>query len=317
MNDWLRSLTILGATLIGVATVTLVLVGFIVPSPVDPSLAEATAEPTFDLTVGPDRVGGRLTVTGDRPGTLVLDSSSGTAVRYVSGDDGGVNVMPDEEPALQGPDGHIRFDRDTGEVIHIAYDGLSFYLDQGDCTLTPGARHEDTGMIAALLECPEIIDVRDQGVITIEGVIALSEGVLGGRGDLPPTGGSVDVAGTTIEYDEAEMFFGGEVLDETGRVPVGIFVEDRNAHLGFEYDRANEELFLTEIGVGDAYIRLAEPCPLTVDELGRLNQQTTVGRLTIDCDGVELPEGDTGTVEGSVVVDFIDDGSGELEPGDG
>lgn len=45
--------------------------------------------------------------------------------------------------------------------------GLSFFLDPGQCTVTHGEVNgevnQETGLMAALIECREIADVRGQG----------------------------------------------------------------------------------------------------------------------------------------------------------
>lgn len=302
LNDVLRSLTIVGATVAGVAAVTLGLVGLIVPRPAD-GVLNASAEPTFDLAIAPDRVGGSLEVSGDRTGTLRLDRGSAD-VRYEPA--GAVPELILGDLWLTGEDGQIRFSRDPAKgVSQVQYDGLSFFLDPGDCTITPGAHNAAAGLMSALLECLEIADVRDAGVISIEGVVALPADVLGDRGDLPPSGGSIDVGDTTVDFSEAGVLLDGGVDAETGRMQMGLFNDDEE-YLVIEYDPETAEYFLIAIQIADEYAFLSEACPVAAEDLGRLNPQTTVVRFTIDCDGVDLPGGGFGTVSGSVVADIIE-----------
>jgi len=49
----------------------------------------------------------------------------------------------------------------------------------------------------------------------------------------------------------------------------------------------------------------AEPCPIATQELGRLDDYTTVMRLDIDCTDVAVADGGTVSVTGSIVADVI------------
>lgn len=142
-------------------------------------------------------------------------------------------------------------------------------------------------------------------MISVAGVVALPVEVLRGRGDLPPSGGSMDVAGTSLTFEEAEIFLDGEPVEETGRIHWGIFTDDRASGIGLEYDAEADRFFLGGIAVNDEYARLSEPCPIAADELGRINEVTTVVRLDIDCTEVAVPGGGSGSVTGTLVADVI------------
>lgn len=305
MRDAAGGLAILAATVGGVAAVAFGLGALIVPAS---ATAEPTAtpEPIFDLAVAPNAIGGRLEIEGDRTGTMTLDSASGIGGRYQVLDDGSIAIRAADAPMeLRAADGHVRFDRDSGEVTHIAYNGLSIYVDPGECTITHGAINQATELMAALIECPEISDVRDQGIVSVTGVIALPAEVLRGRGDLPPTGGSVEVDGSTITLDEAEIFLDGEPLEETGRIQWGMFDADRASGILLEYDPEADRWFLRDAFSNDDYASLEEPCPIAAEELGRINEYTTVMRLEIDCTDVGVAGGGTGSVTGTLVADVI------------
>ncbi|CAN5125641.1 hypothetical protein BH23CHL9_BH23CHL9_05000 [soil metagenome] len=304
MRGAVGGIVILAATVGGVAAVAFALGAWIAPAA---SLVEPTPtpEPTFDLAVAPDAIGGSLEITGDRTGTMVLDTASGIGGRYEVLDDGGISIRPDATAELRGADGHIRFDGDSGQVTHIAYDGLSIYVDPGQCEITHGAVKEATELMAALIECPDIADVRGQGVISVAGVVALPADALRGRGDLPPTGGSVEVAGRTIPLDEAEIFLDGEPLEETGRIQWGVIDADRASGILLEYDPGADRWFLCDAFSNNDYATLEEPCPMAAEELGRINEYTTVVRLEIDCTDVAVAGGGTGSVTGTIVADVI------------
>lgn len=305
MRGAVGGVAILAATVGGVAAVAFAFGAWITPTA---TLAEPTPtlEPTFDLAVAPKAIGGSLQITGDRTGTLTLDTATGTGGRQEIRDDGAVVVMPAEDTVmLRGADGDIRFERDTGAVTHIAYDGLSIYVDPGQCEVTHGAVNEGNDLMAALVECSDIADVRGQGVVTVTGVIALPADALLGRGDLPPTGGSLEVDGSTITLDEAEIFLDGQPLDETGRIQSGWFDADGASGIVLEYEPEADRWFLTHAYSGDEHATLEEPCPIAAEELGHLNDYTTVTRLDIECTDVAVTDGGTRSVTGSIVADVI------------
>lgn len=296
---------ILGATVGGVAAVAFTLGQLITPAA---SLAEPTPtpQPSFDLAVAPDAVGGSLEISGDRSGMMTLDTATGFGGRFELQEDGSVRIRGANAPLeLSGPAGHIRFDSDSTEVTHIAYDGLSIFVDAGECVVTPGAVSEETGLMAALVDCPDIADVRGQGVISVAGVVALSAETLLGRGDLPPTGGTVEIDGSTITLDEADIFLDGEPAGETGRIQWGAFDADSASGIVFEYDPGADQFYLGAAFSEETHAGLEEPCPIAAEELGRLNDYTTVLRLDIECTDVAVIDGGTASVKGSIVADVI------------
>jgi len=300
----LAPLALLFGTVGGVAAVTFGLAAALAPGS---SVAEPTATlvPSFDTAVAPEAVGGRLSVEGDRTGIMTLDAATGIGGRYEVREGGGVLFQPPEGSGLQGVDGRIVFGRGSGEVTLIDYDGLSFYLEPGECTVTHGAVNQETELMAALIECPEIADVRGKGVVSIAGVIALPADVLRGRGDLPPTGGSIEVAGTSVEFDEAEIFI-SEPPEGYDRTQWSIFTDDFASGIHLEYDSKSGRYFLGALSVNEDYAVLSEPCPIASDELGRINEVTTTVRLELDCRDVDVPGGATGSVTGTVIADVID-----------
>lgn len=297
-------LAILAATVGGVAAVAFALGAWITPGA---SLAEPTPTPppSFDLSVAPEAVGGSVEVSGDRSGTMTFDTATGIGGRFELQEDGSVRIRDANAPIeLSGSAGHIRL-RDSGEVTHIAYDGLSIFVDPGECAVTPGAVNEATGLMAALVECSDVADVRGQAVISVAGVVALPAETLLGRGELPSTGGTVEVDGTAITFDEADIFLDGEPVEETGRIQWAMFDGDSASGVLFEYDPEADRLFLGGAFSEETYAGLQEPCPIAAEELGRINDYTTVMRLDIDCTNVALEGGGTGSVTGSIVADVI------------
>lgn len=311
LREWATALGILAGTVGGVAAVTIGLTALMIPASAT-AVARPTPAQTFDLDTAPTVIGGSMEVTGDRVGTLALDESTGIGSRYQVRDDGGVSVRPAQQAELRGPEGHIRFDRDDGSVTQIDFDDLTFYLDPGECAVTLGAAHPDNGLMAALVECLDIADIRDNGVVSIAGIVALPAEVLRGRGGLPGSGGVLELASesmdpgeehvTSASLEEAEIF-----LDvppgEDGRVTAGSFTEDGG--VAVEYDPEAERFYLTQVSAGDLYATMSHPCPVTTQDLGRISDTLRVVRMDFECAGWTDPEGDPVTVSGTIVVDVI------------
>lgn len=303
-------LVILAATIGGVAAATLGLTAIMIPAAATGE-ATPTPQPSFDLAVAPTAIGGILEVSGDRSGTMLLDTASGMSGRYELREDGLVSIFPASDAALSGPDGRITFERHTGEVTVIEYGGLSFYLDPGECTVTEGAVNEQAGLMTALVECPEIADIRGNGVVSVAGVVAMPIETLRGRAGLPVSGGSLEIGESSLTFDEAEIVLDGEP-GENGRITTGSFTEEGG--MAFEYDPDAEQLYLTTVSVDDLYAVASEACPIASHELGRINQTTTVLRLEIECTDFTDGVGDRVTVTGTIVADVIEGLTEVLEP---
>ena len=75
--------------------------------------------------------------------------------------------------------------------------------------------------------------------------------------------------------------------------------------LGILYDPEDRSYELTGIQFDGTFTELAQPCPLTSEGLGRLNPETAVVRVTIDCADVAAPDGTTPGSTGDIVVDLV------------
>jgi hypothetical protein len=297
-RDAALALATMAALVGGVAVVTIGIAGVVVPTS-----ALDDADPTFALDVAPDAIGGELVVSGDRHGTVTLEAATGTAVSIGA-------LRPDV--VLEGDAGRIQFSRDTGDIVRVDVQDLSFYPDDGQCTLTEGAVNEESGLMSALLECADLVDIRGGGTVSIAGVLAAPASAIRGRGDVPPTGGSVDVDGTVITFESAELFLNPDAVqpDPSDRIQAALFSDPTGfevmSGIFLEVDLEEDRYWLGGVLVGDESSLLSTPCPLDADEIGRIDGETTVIRLTIDCPEVEIPGDRTGSVAGEVVVDVIE-----------
>lgn len=306
MRNAATAIAILAGTVGGVAAATMGLSALLIPASAT-AVATATPVPSFELAVAPTAIGGRLEVTGDRTGTMTLDEAAGIGGRHEVREGGGVVILPASDAVLSGPDGRVTFRRESGEVARIEFDDLSIYLDPGDCTVTEGAINAEQELMAALIECPNVADVRGRGVVSIAGVVALPIEALRGRDGLPETGGRLELVGTSdatsATLDEAEIFL-DVPPDEDGRVTAGAFTEAGG--VAVEYDPEAEQFYLTQVSAGESYATGSEPCPITARDLGRISETTSVVRMQFDCLDWIGAEGDVVAVSGTIVVDVIE-----------
>lgn len=313
-------LVLVGAT----TAATLGIIGAVVPATAvrDPS---ASAAASFDLTTPPTAIGGRLELAGDRTGILLLEAITGGPARFVEMGDGAFNVSPAADAIMSGDGGRVRFEHDSGAITLIEFDGWAFYLDPGECTVTLGATNADRGLTTGSVECASIADVRGKGSVSVTGFIVAPTAILVGRGDLPRSGGTLEVDGTAIELDEAIIFVGGEPDPGEDRIGWGLFSEDFESGIHLEYDPDSRRFYLGAVSVGPstsggpATAFAAEPCPIASETLGTIDELTRVVRLTFDCAGLdvqlqgegEVGNGDTWSVTGTIVADVV----GELADG--
>jgi len=290
VGDWFRSVGVLVIAFVTVSVVTFGIAALIVPSQAVSSQASAdagvSAEAVPSAAVGtPTEVGGTLAVSGDREGSFVLNRES-----------------IDGRYALEGDDGRVFFEGDPLTVPQISWDGLEFFLDPDECVITPGERYDPTGVAGAHIRCEEIADVRDNGVVTMEGTLGVASNLLGLRGDLPPTGGTVELGEETLEFEDAFMTvvtfssFAGQLATTDGA-----------SALTLRYDAMTHSLVLDEILFGgEANEVPAGACTLSSRDVGAVNPHTTLVELAIRCSAVEVAGLGTVPVVGTVLVHQVD-----------
>jgi hypothetical protein len=298
MHDWVRSLAVLAASFAGVVVLTVGLAVLIVPDPVgssgesgraEPSTAPVGSTPTGDLNAVPTAIGGTLVVTGDRDVALVVDRESTDAQYGVVGDDARVFIGGDPL-----------------SIVQMNLDGLSFFPDPDECTITPGRLNSEIGIASARLTCEDLADIRDNGVVSVDGVVGIAADMLGMRGDLPPSGGTITVGDETLEFADAVLYaFPVSVIDGPDQTNMGLV--DGRTELYFSYDVQTHGIALVSIERGDEPTEVpAEACSIATRELGKLNPRTTVLELTLTCPAVELPDAGTVAINGSLIVEEVD-----------
>jgi hypothetical protein len=297
MNDWLRSLTVLAASFAGVVVLTMGLAVLIVPAPVGSSEttggaasgASAAPAPIGDLDALPTAIGGTLLVTGDREASLLVDREA-----------------TDGQYGLVGDDARIFLVGDPLAVVQMNLDGLSFFPEPDACTITPGRHNQEIGVASAEVRCDGLADIRDSGVVNVEGVLGIAADMLGMRGDLPPSGGSLAFGAETLTFTEAWLFpFLGPVMAGDERTNMGLV--DGATGLYFTYDVHTHATALSFIEIeGDITEVPAGACTIATQELGKVNPRNTLVEMTIRCPAVELPDLGAIAIDGSVTVEQIE-----------
>jgi hypothetical protein len=293
VNDWFRSVGVIGTAFVAVIVFTLGAAVAIVPSGEDASPATSTprpdATPAPAVAAQPTAIGGTLAVSGDREGSFVLERET-TQNRY----------------GLIGPDGRLLFEGgDPVTVARIQYGGLEFFVQPDDCTVIPGERHDPTGVAGADIRCESINDVRDNGTISVEGRVGVAASLFGLRGDLPESGGTLTLGDETLEIGESwftipgDGFFGtsfvGQLVDENAGVSVN-----------FDYDLQTQELSVREVISGGERTRVRGECSVDHEEIGILDPHTRVVDLRLGCDRIELAGRGEVSLAGSVVVNLTE-----------
>ena len=315
MKEWAAGVTVLAVAFVGTVVFTIGLAAVIVPggigssSALDPAAPSATA---VDMTpqpvdLPPTAIGGALVVTGDLDETLVLDRED-AEIGFNFDTETGIARLEDGPYRLVGEEGRVTFGVDPLVVEQVDVAGLSFYPDPDDCQVTPGVLNPAVGIASAALRCEGIADIRDNGVVTIAGTIAVAGDVLGMRGDLPPTGGTVAVGPATIELPEARVLLDPFGFDAaTGLASEPLFDDDSESGLVLAYDPETGELSLSTIVAGpDAFAEVPNgACSVERSDVGVVNPRTAVVQLAIRCDALEVAELGTVAVDGSLVVDLI------------
>lgn len=315
LRDDLRSLAVLGMGFIAVLAFTLGSAAVVQSRPAGPTplpLGEAGAagpvEVTREYEIGalPTEVGGTLAVSGDREGSFAVNSESIGNARPVLID--GRYVLVGGRYGLIGDDGRIFFAGDPLAVEQMNFDGLSFFPEPDECTITPGRLNADIGVAGAHLVCTDLADVRGSGVITIEGTIGLPGDLLGMRGDLPPAGGTIEVGGETLTFSEAFLDTApSAVIGGTPYYAMQLSDEDRGMALGFAYDVQTHRLTLAHVmrdGIGSDVGE--DACTLGTRELGKLNPRVTVVELSVQCAAVDVPGLGTVAISGTVIVEQVE-----------
>jgi hypothetical protein len=299
MNDWVRSITVLAVSFAGVVMLTVGLAVLIVPAPVgsseapDGASAGASAPAAIgDLDAMPTAIGGTLTVTGDREARLVVDRES-----------------TDGQYGLTGDDARIFLGGDPPTVAQMNLDGLSFFPEPDACEVTPGRFNPAIGVASAHIRCDDLADVRDSGVVSVEGILGVAGDVVGMRGDLPSSGGTATVGEEALEFATAQLYaFPVFMVEGAGQTSMAL--EDGKTTLLFTYDVQTHRVALAyvERRSAESEILVDIPpgaCSISSQQIGMVNPRFRLLDMTVQCPAIDLPEVGTVPIDASLIVEEV------------
>ncbi len=297
MQGWLRPVSVLGGGFGGVVIVTLTLAGLLVPDrtpsfPAAPSPGQLADENDrgLDPNSGLPGLGGTITVTGDREGSfrITREVHHGTY-------------------AIEGEGNRISFSGEPVQVSQVSYEGLEFFPDDGQCSLTTGNLEGAIGIGYADLRCDDLEDVRGGARVSLSGEIGLPLDRLVGR-ELPESGGTATVGAETWTFDEASLLTWQQPA-RGGLSDYNLVLEDLGGPpraLSFAYDIETHDLSLANVRVGNTDADVpGGACSFDRSELGPHNPRILVVDLTITCPSVDVPGMGVVAITGSAVVDEI------------
>ena len=293
MGDWFRSATVLVIAFVGLVVVTIGLANLIVPGrAVGPGTADgggggATPAPTIVPIEG---IGGHLTVTGDRTGTLTVTQESN-----------------DDRYSLESGNARIVFEGSRPPTVaQLSWEGLEFFPEPGDCTVTPGELDDEIGVGYTEIRCEGLTDIRSGEVIDLAGTLGLALTTVG-ESDLPDMGGSVTAGDETWEFDEALLFaFAAPAVVGTEDYNM-VLTDEAHGVLRFRYDVQTHRLTLVEVERGGDVADLgAGACSLGTNELGRLAPGVAIVALSIDCPAADVPGLGTVPISGTIVIQNLE-----------
>jgi len=305
MGDWFRSVTVLAVAFVGAVVVTIGLANVIVPGGADepPGAggdgAGAVSEtPTVEPITG---VGGNLSVTGDREGTLTVTRESNDG-KYSLVGDGARVVFEGSRPPV---------------VTQVSWDGLEFFPEPDACRVTPGELDDEIGVGYAEVHCEDLVDIRGGETVSMAGTLGVALTSVG-ESDLPPMGGSATVGDETWQFDAAMLLaipfaaVAGEddynmILAREGTDEGCPGAQCSRTSLRFRYDVQHHQLTLVNVERDGADADLAAgACALETNELGRLTPGTAVVELSIDCPNADVPGLGAVPITGTVIVQQVE-----------
>jgi hypothetical protein len=251
----------------GVAALALVVV------PDEPRFSDAFEEETdIEEDFVPDALGARLTISGARSDTVVLDDTVGGPTF-----------------GLGNSRTRIFFEGDPIGIGQMSHDGLAFFPQPEDCEFTPGEHNEEAGLIAVRISCPDLVDIRDNGSITLEGIAALPADLVTEL-DLPEFGGVLTVGEEEWDIVDPVLIVGpGFRGGGAGELGLALNPDEPEKGMFLSYDLDSGRLSPgTLLYDGTVNELKGVACFISDETIMVVNPQAEVNELTLDCDDVEI-----------------------------
>lgn len=243
-----------------------------------------------EFEFAPTAVGARLEISGAREATVTLD-------RTVDGPSFGLGDSTTR----------VFFDSGPLAIEQMSHDGLAFFPEPEDCELTPGQLDEDTGLVGVAVSCPELVDIRDNGSVSMSGYIALPADLVIEL-DLPERGGAVSIGDETIAFGADLHLFVGPSLQEAGSSDIQLTAvsESPLVTLVFPYDIGTGRLRLGRVGYSGGSTDIdPDECDHEASRLAVVNPQVEIVELTFSCPEVQLANVGRVPIEGTLVFEQI------------
>ncbi|MFP3882515.1 MAG: hypothetical protein ACLFWH_09365 [Actinomycetota bacterium] len=259
-------------------------------------LEEAAESDDGAVDFTPNAVGGQLEVTGATEGTITLE-------RTADGPTYG----------LENSDMKIFFESDPLTISQMSYDGLAFFPEPEDCEFTEGEHNEETGLVGVEVSCPELVDIRDNGTVTLEGVLALPANMVITL-DIPDIGGTISVGDEEWEVVDSRLLVGPTFQGSnggSGEIGLPLNPEEPGKGIFLSYDLETDRLSPGNVSYDGTITDLApDACDLVSETLMVVNPQAEYHELTITCENVDVPDLGVVSIEGSVVYEklFFEEG---------
>lgn len=261
--------------------------------PDEPSFVEELEEAEAGADDGPfvpDVVGGRVTVSGAREGTIDL-------VQKGNGPNFGLGSSRTQ----------IYFEEGPLAVSQMDHDGLSFFPDADDCQFTTGEHNEAAGIAAVSMTCPELVDIRGNGTLTVEGQFALPANLVLSL-ETPETGGTITVGEEQWEIVEPRLFVADRPV-VVGETDIGLWLtgDDHFRGIFLEYDPEGDTLRLARLRDDEGLLHEVVSAACTIDdqETMVINPDARLMELTLFCEDVEIAGMEPQLIEGTVLYEKI------------
>lgn len=254
-------------------------------------LEEAAEESDDDGTVDftPTAVGGQLEITGAAEGTITLE-------RTAHGPTYG----------LENSKTRVFFESGPLSISQMSHEGLAFFPEPENCEFTEGGHNEDLGLIGVAVSCPELVDIRGNGTITLDGVLALPANLVVEL-DLPEMGGTVTIGDEAIDFGpDLHLFVGPSPNSGTSEIQLTAVSDSPQATLVFPYDLDSGLLRLGRVGYsgGSTDVDTGE-CTHDLSELVVISPQSRILQLDFSCAEVRLANIGRVPIEGTLVFEEL------------
>lgn len=259
-------------------------------------LEEAAESDGGNVDFTPTAPGGLLEVTGAVEGTITLERTA----------DGPTYGLENSKT-------RVFFESDPLTISQMSYEGFAFFPEPEDCEFTEGEHNEESGLVGVEVSCPELVDIRDNGTITLAGVLALPADLVI-EVDTPDTGGTITVGNEEWEVVDPVLLVGPQFHGSNGgagEITLALNPEEPSKGLSLYYDIEADHLSPGKVSYEGTATDLArDACDIVSETVMVVNPQVEFHELTISCEDVEVPELGTISIEGRVVYEkfFVEEG---------